>query len=132
MRRDEIFPSSWLKAEHLLNDDGKPIAKRVKITGIETGEVKDDSGNTKKQRVLSFDKTEKRLGLNLTNWNSLAKISGQDPDNADDEKFVGLEIEVYHATVEFKGKPTGAVRVRPVGGWDAAVKADDSDSEVPF
>lgn len=117
MKKSEVFPSNWLKAEHLVKD-GKSMAKRVTITDIEDTEFK-DGDKVKKQRAISFAETDKKLGLNPTNWNTLAVISGQDPDgDPDDDQFVGLKVEVYRTMVQFKDKMVAAVRIRPVGGWD--------------
>jgi hypothetical protein len=150
MRKSEVFPSNWLKAEHLVKD-GKSLAKRVTITAIEDTSFKDGE-HEKRQRAISFAESDKKLGLNPTNWNTLAVISGQDPEgDPDDDLFVGLKVEVFRTLVQFKDKMVPAVRIRPVGGWDkfqvAAPVAEpeptpepepvthedeDPDSDLPF
>ena len=117
MKRDEAFPSNFLKAEHLVNAAGQSIAKRVTITGVEDVTYPDG----KMGRCISFKETNKKLGLNKTNWTAIEKITGK----ADDEDWAGSKIEIYRTMVEFKGDMVEAIRCRPVGGWDAAPVSEE-------
>lgn len=121
MRSEDRFPSAFLKAEHLVNAEGKSVAKRVTITGIE--EVTFPDG--KEAAALTFKETDKKLTLNKTNWNAVANATGK----PDDATWVGEKIEIYRTMVEFKGDMVAAVRIRPVGGWDAAPVADQAKEE---
>lgn len=116
MKREAVFPDRWLKADHLVNDKGQPTAVRLTIIGLEDVTYPDKSVG----RAAIFKETDKKLGLNVTNWGTLAQMSGQNPDdpNADDEKFVGMKVEIYRTMVEYKGKNVPGLRVRPVGGWE--------------
>lgn len=118
MKRDEAFPSNFLKADDLKNAEGKSIAKRVTIAGVE--DVKYPDGGS--GRMLSFKETEKKLGLNKTNWTAIETITGKD----DDENWVGEKIEIFRAMVAFKGETVPAIRVRPVGGWQTAPVEDEN------
>jgi hypothetical protein len=57
----------YLRAEHLLRD-GKYIAAQVKISGIVEG---CPLNNGKETMGLAFEKSDKVLGLNKTNYNML-------------------------------------------------------------
>lgn len=113
MKRNEVFPSNFLKADDLIKD-GKSVCAKLTIASVTDVTFNDDSGSQKKQRVLHFKETTKQLGLNSTNWGAVEKLSGID----DDDHWAGVQIEVYRTEVEFKGKYVPAVRVRPVGGWE--------------
>lgn len=91
MKLNEVYTGGeFLKAEDL---QGKTV--RLIITEIGVHEFDDK----KKQLVLSFRGADKRLGLNITNANSIAKILGDDTDN-----WIGGEIKVYPTTTDFGDK----------------------------
>lgn len=71
----------------------------------ELGTTEFDDG--KRQRVASFEETEMTLGLNLTNWNAIAALSGKD----DDDDWDGLTIELF-VVPEDKSQTGHAIRVR--------------------
>ena len=71
----------------------------------ELGTTEFDDG--KRQRVASFEETEMTLGLNLTNWNAIAALSGKD----DDDDWPGLQIELF-VVPEDKSQTGHAIRVR--------------------
>ena len=96
MKLNEVYESTsnFLKAEDL---KGKTV--RVKISKIDIHEFDQPDGKKKKQLVLSFEGKEKRLGLNITNANSIAKILGDDTDD-----WIGGEVKIYPTTTEFGDK----------------------------
>jgi hypothetical protein len=61
----------------------------------------------RKQRVAAFKETEMTLGLNVTNWNAIAALSGKD----DDDDWDGLTIELF-VVPEDKSQTGHAIRVR--------------------
>lgn len=131
MRSEDRFPSTFLKADSLTNDKGQSIAKRVTITGVEDVTFPDGKSGV----ALTFKETDKKLTLNKTNWNAVAKITGE----PDDENWPGKKIEIYRTMVEFKGEMVASIRCRPVGGWDAPPPAEEPHGEdggdassVPF
>lgn len=101
--RDMVFPSKYLKA-----DD-------IPSTGVDTtieecifGEV--DYGDGPKMslhlRLSGFDKT---LGLNGTNWDSIAEMHGQDA-----EQWPGKSIRLYRTkTRNPQGATVPCIRVQP-------------------
>lgn len=110
MRKSQTYGGNFLKSESLETGNGQHKTMVLTLTGdIET--TKFDDG--KEQRVIGFKETEQRLGLNATNWDSIAEISGKD----DDEQWVGTVIEVYFdKNVSFGGKKIGGIRIRKPGG----------------
>jgi hypothetical protein len=113
MKASDVFPSKFLKADALKGPDGRYTTLVSKIVGVHTSEPFDD-GN--RQRVLELD-NEKQLGLNKTNWNTLAELLQQE----DDDNWVGATIELWvDPNVFYAGKKTPSIRVRePAGGiWD--------------
>jgi len=130
MRESQAFPSNWMKAA----DAQEPTPLTITAVGSDTV---GQGAEAEVKRVVCFKETEKELILNKTNWKAIAKISGQD----DDDKWVGVCIEVFKTVVEYKGDHVDALRVRPPGGWEAwngpgekqeVGKAAAADSDLPF
>ena len=96
MKLNEVYTSggSFLKAEHLMGKTIKVTISEVSVHTFDEGTPKE-----KKQLVLSFDGKELKLGLNVTNANSIAKILGDDTD-----MWVGGQIKIYPTTTDFGDK----------------------------
>lgn len=116
MRKADVFPSKYLKAEGLALGGGRYGTLTLTIESVSTSEPFDDG---KVQRVLHFKEDGRELGLNATNWDTIAYITGKD----DDDHWGGSKIELYvDPHVRFGGKIVPAIRVRapqgvaPVGG----------------
>lgn len=119
MKKHEVFPSSFLKAEQLSIGPGAWREVTVTITGIDTSEPFDDG---KVQRLLSFAEMHQKLGLNSTNWDQVAYLTGRD----DDEEWVGARITLYvDPRVKYAGRTVPAIRIKaPEGGcWPNAQQA---------
>ena len=98
MKRNEVFPSPFFKADDL--NGNEPI---VTIEQVSTEVLNDSSA----RRVLAFTETDKKLVLNKTNWAKCAEITGED----DDDRWVGKKIRLVTERVAFKGDLVDAVRV---------------------
>ena len=61
------------------------------------------------KRSSAFKGAKKTLPLNLTNWDAVADITGED----DSDKWPGHAIELYPTTTAMKGKPVACIRIRP-------------------
>lgn len=109
-RRADTYGGEWIKATQSGNIEAGPDMPRdddrmvLTIKGKATSHEWDDG---KKQRVISFEETEMRLGLNATNWDSIAAITGQE----DDDNWGGTTIELF-VIPEPKSKSGHAIRVR--------------------
>ena len=74
-KRNEIFPSKYLKASDLA---GKPLEVEIKDAPTETlGSGSDAETKT----VLYFRNGVKPLPLNMTNWDAVAAIAGDDTND---------------------------------------------------
>ena len=75
MKRDDVFPSKYLKAADL---NGKPVTVTIKSAPYET--LKNPEGKEQGKTVLYFVGGKKALPLNVVNWDSVAAICGDDTD----------------------------------------------------
>lgn len=137
MKRDQLFPSKYLKAADL---DGKPRVLEIREAPTET--LTSPDGAEQQKSVLYFTRGQKCLPLNLTNWDAVAEIAGGDTDG-----WAGHRIELYPTETELRGKVVDCIRIRPPQQADLAVppakpKAppppakpslrDDMDDEIPW
>src|SRR5262249_378716 len=104
--------------------------------------VKDETlkfnGREDRKPVLYFERTQKSLPLNMTGWDTLADLTGEDNPT----KRIGFRVELFATTTEVRGETKPCVRMRaPEQGElsTAAKKADvpkslrgDMDDEIPF
>ena len=129
-----VFDSDYLKAADL---EDKPHLATITKVDLET--MRD---NTQKL-LVSFKEWEKGLLLNVTNANNIAAFCGPETDD-----WIGKQIVLFTAWVDFQGKSVEAIRVRapkpqkamtaqaaqapagPPKGHPAAM--EDLDAEVPF
>lgn len=105
----DVYGAKFIKATQggFINMPGLPNeceAVVVRINGRLDTTVFDDD---KKQRVVSFHGTDMTLGLNVTNWNTIATITGKD----DDDDWDGTEIELF-VIPEPKSQTGHAIRIR--------------------
>ena len=97
MRLDDVFPSAYLKASDLQNEDVV-----FKIRDVERKDFDDEP-----KPICWFEETTKGLVLNRTNFKSIAKLHGDDSDD-----WTGKLITLFGTEVTFRGTPTMAIRVR--------------------
>jgi hypothetical protein len=102
MKKDEVFPSKYLKCADL---HGKPIAVTIERASFET--LKSPEGKEQNKIVLSFRGAKKALPLNLTNFESCEEICGVDTDN-----WPGHTIELYPTKTQMGGKTLDCIRIR--------------------
>jgi hypothetical protein len=115
------YASKWLKAEDL---QGKPW--QLMIDQVTFEEVGGDDEEKRIQTVLYFRKTDKRLGLNVTNAKSVEEVCG----TADPEHLPGRTIEIYPTTTRFGKKTVPCIRVRAPGtkGQDQPRMSDEEEA----
>jgi hypothetical protein len=121
MKREEVFPSKYLKASDL---GGKPVVVTIKDARFEI--LKGTDGKEQGKVVLYFNKTKKTLPLNRVNWDSVADILGDDTDD-----WIGGKIELYPTTTEMAGKTVPCIRVRQPNGALSLKKAAPPEEEPP-
>ena len=123
MKRDDFFPSHYLKASDLQG-------KRVPLTVREV--TREESGG-ETYPVVHFEKTEKILRLNKTNWSTLEELAGSE----DSDAWGGTAIVLYPTKTDFQGKRVDAIRIdAPTGKAAKAAPQDDerllSLEDIPF
>jgi hypothetical protein len=131
-KRDEVFPSKYLKASDL---NGKPITVTIENADLET--LKSLEGKEQTKTILSFKRAKKTLPLNATNWDAVAAATGED----DTDRWPGHAIEIYPTTTTMQGKTVDCIRIRPPAQRELPKEkppapkppvADDMDDEIPF
>ena len=103
---DVYSGGSFLKEPDL---NGKDVTLRIKGSGVHEWE----DGTS--EIVLSFDGTDKQLGLNKTNANTIAEGYGAETAN-----WVGKQITVHPDRTDYNGKRVPCIRIRPIGAVQIA------------
>jgi len=98
MKRNDLFPSKWLKGVTMAGDTN------LTITALLQEELGDDR---QEKPVLYFKEVEQGLVLNLTNFNTIADLYGDETD-----AWVGKKITVFPTEVTFSGKTSLGIRIR--------------------
>jgi hypothetical protein len=134
-RRDEIFPSKYLRANDL---GGKSINVVIAAAAKET--LKAPTGKEQDKVVLSFKGAKKSLPLNMTNFDAVAAIAGTD----DWDTWPGVGLQLYPWEVEMHGEIKPCVRVRSPQQGELkplatatkrpakATPSDDADMDAPI
>ena len=108
MKIDNIYQSDsdYLKAADLKGKGAKLTISQVDVK--EFDEKSQDGRAYQAQKIiLSFAKTPKQLVVNKTNARSIAAMHGDDTDD-----WVGKEIKLFTAQVDFQGTQVPAIRVQ--------------------
>lgn len=123
---NDIYESPWLRPEDL---HGKPV--RVTIAQVEVTQLLDRTTNkTKNQLVLSFAGSDKRLGLNMTNAQMIARMHGDDYMH-----WVGRKIVLRVEPVQAYGQLKDVIRVvyeAPAAGEAVAFGAPPPAQQPPI
>jgi hypothetical protein len=130
MKRDEVFPSKYLKAADL---KGKPHIVTIESAPYEP--LKGLDGKENNKIVLSFKNAEKTLPLNATNFDAVCDATGC----LDTGEWPGQRIELYPTKTPMGGKLVDCIRIRRPSSRPAAAApppppppADDMSDEIPF
>jgi hypothetical protein len=129
--KNDVFPSKYLSAADL---GGKELTLKIAEAELETLKTLDGKENQKV--VLYFHKQKKALPLNVTNFNSVMDITGED----DTENWPGCEITLYPTKATMGGKLFDAIRVKSpdapekvtAKSPDPTPNAPDPSDEIPF
>jgi hypothetical protein len=103
MRRDDVFPSRWLKATDLAGPCRAIIARCDMEKVSQDGDEKP---------VIYFNRAQQEIVktkgfvLNGTNWDAIEALHGGDSDG-----WLGKEITIYPTTTRFQGKTVPCLRV---------------------
>ena len=115
----DMFGGTFLKASDL---KGKLVT--VTISDIFEGLVPDNNAPEGKcmKWLVAFEKKEKQLVLNKTNANMIALQHGDEI-----EAWVGKQIKLYEAQVDFKGDIVPAIRV-----YQELSPVQEAEEDIPF
>lgn len=98
MRASALIPGQYLKAADLQGRDVVVTISHIKMEKIDN----------KDRPILYFDGKERGLALNKTNLNNIIHLYGDETDN-----WRGAQITLYEAMVDYQGRSTPAIRVKP-------------------
>ena len=104
-RGSDVYKNPWLKAEDLQDDEDT-----FTITGSDLHTFQDQqTGKEKAQIVLSFRETDKKFGLNVTNFGVLKDIFGSD----DSDDWHGHKVVLFVTQTSMTdGRAVDCLRVK--------------------
>ena len=117
MKASDIYGGNSLKASDLGNAQPIVTIDKVEMKSFENG----------KKAVISFKGKDKTLICNVTNWNSIVDITGEE----DSDNWAGHKVRLYVTKVDYQGKRVPAIRVDYPNGKPEPVQTPTED-EVPF
>ena len=130
----DSFPSKYLKASHLEDQEVRAIIERVQLETIGSGK------DATEKPVLYFKRFDREMPadsmvLNITNAKVISAAFGDDSEDWDNKVIV-----LYPAMVQFGSDMVEAIRVKlPKAAAVAKPKAapppaefDTADDEIPF
>lgn len=121
MKRSDTYASGYLKAKDML-DQGHVRGLNLTIKSVRSAVM--DDGN--KQRVLGFQEDDRELGLNVTNWDTLAAMFGDD-----DDQWIGRTANYHpHKLDRPYNNQTHGVRVSPANNGQATAMSEPFEDRV--
>jgi hypothetical protein len=123
MKSNQVFPSRWFKAADL-----PPEGEQVTIRGVGMEQVGEER---ERKPVMTFDETDKELVVNVTNWNSIAELTGKD----DSDDWPGRVIKLVRVKAQFGKKTVDAIRIEAADGVAIAEQPDaetNVEGEIPY
>lgn len=134
MKITEVYSSSggFLKAD----DITKPTTATIESIECVTKDYNDGKG-PKQQLVISFVGKEKKLGLNFTNAQKLAELTGSD----DSDDWVGTTIKLFVEKVKVGNDMKPSIRIwpelpeqkaAPKGDFTGKRGSDPDEGDIPF
>jgi hypothetical protein len=115
---NDFFPSPWLKADDIPDDED--LVFTVQSLDWEAIGFEKES-----KPVMTFNETSKKLVLNKTNGKTLESLFGKNVTN-----FFGKKISLYKKLVEFQGKASMGVRIRPEAPNNAVESEPATEEQI--
>lgn len=113
MKLSEMYPSTLLKSQDVIDAGGE---MPVTIKSVDLKEFDSENGKESKP-VLTFT-DDHQMVCNKTNGTTLAAMFGDDSDN-----WLGKQITLIVAQVDFAGKQVPAIRIKNLDSKDALIQA---------
>jgi hypothetical protein len=98
-----LYSGNWVKAEDL-HQEYTPVV----LTQIRPEAIRQDSGADRTMLCVGFHGAEKRLILNVTNYNTLVEILGPNED-----AWEGHQVNLHKTTTQMAGKTVACIRIVP-------------------
>lgn len=110
MKKGDAFESKWLSSKNIdeIGDDNGEVT--LTINSVRMEEVGDGQ-----KPVAYFSNKEKRLHggkglvLNVTRWNTIEGMYGEDSDS-----WIGKQVTLFVENVAFKGNNVPSIKVKEV------------------
>jgi hypothetical protein len=126
-RRDEVFPSKYLKAPDLNGQPRDLMIERVPLEHLKTPDGKEQD-----RVVLYFRGAKKGLVLNVTNFDAVSAIVGD--DNSDN--WPGHPVQLYPDKTHMGGKLVDCIRITAPAQRELPKSKppsdDELDDDIPF
>ena len=103
MKQQDVFPSRFLKAEDILDEE-----LTLTIAKSELIELEDKQGQTQQKPVVYFKEVPKGLIVNKTNWKLITEATGEE----DSDNWAGKQITLFTLDVDAFGDVVAAIRVK--------------------
>jgi hypothetical protein len=131
MKRNDVYPSTWLKAADL-----GPAGRVVTIRNVTLEEV---GKERERKPVMTFKETDQELIINATNWDKVVELTGEE----DSDAWSGHKIKLARVQVQYGARTVDAIRVeapdkpklvrRSLSKTEPVAKQQDEDGEnIPF
>lgn len=102
-RVSDIYPSKYFTAADLRGKSHTYTIAQADIGWVGEG------SEARQQIMLTFEESDKQLGLNKTNARAITGLYGEETDD-----WIGEAVVLFPARVDFQGKMVDAVRVDEV------------------
>jgi hypothetical protein len=99
LTRDNVYPSKYLKHTDLGGQSRVYTVHSVSVEAVGPEQVE--------KPICWFKETNRGLVLNVTNWDVVADLLGEDSDD-----WIGHQIELFPAKTTFGGKRVDCIRVQ--------------------
>lgn len=99
MIKNDVFPSKYLSAGDLPEEGITVTIRKIAMERMPDGADKP---------IASFDEKVKDMLVNVTKWNTIAELYGEDSDD-----WVGEKITIQPGTTKYAGKMVACIDVLP-------------------
>jgi hypothetical protein len=118
MTKNDVFPSQWKKAADL-DTEGEELTIK-EATTEKIGE------NSETKPVVWFEECNEGLICNVTNWNIIVELTGEE----DSDNWPGKRIKLVRARVPFGGKIVDAIRIEAATAKSKLKRRKSDDSII--
>ncbi len=99
MNKSDVFPSKYLSAADVPEEGITITIRKVSIERMPDGAEKP---------IATFDERVKDMLINVTKWNTIAELYGDDSDD-----WIGEKITIRPGTTKYAGKTVACIDVMP-------------------